>query len=86
MNILFLFLVDEDANSSFFSLSNAVFYKKGYNTTTKTGNICQQCYSALVKDKVPMFSAANKMWIGDVPLVLQQLTITEEKLWVADYH
>jgi hypothetical protein len=33
-----------------------------------------------------MFSAANKMWIGDVPLVLQQLTITEEKLWVADYH
>jgi len=27
-----------------------------------------------------MFSVANKMWIGDVPLELQQLTIAEEKL------
>jgi hypothetical protein len=61
-------------------LSNAIFHKRGYNTLTKTGNICQECYCALIKDKVPMFSAANKMWIGDVPLALQQLTIAEEKL------
>jgi hypothetical protein len=61
-------------------LFNAVFYKKGYNTATENCNICEQCYSALEKNKVPMFSAANKMWIGDVPLVLQQLTIAEEKL------
>jgi len=64
----------------FFSLSNGVFYKKGYNALAKTGNICQECYRALAKDQVPMFSIANKMWIGDVPLVLQQLTIAEEKL------
>jgi hypothetical protein len=57
-----------------------VFYKKGYNLATKTGTICQQCHSALVRDKSPMFSVANKMWIGDVPHVLQQLTIAEEKL------
>ncbi|CAF1554051.1 unnamed protein product, partial [Adineta steineri] len=69
-----------DEHSNIFSLSNAVFYKKGYNITEKTGNICQQCYSALSKDKIPMFSVANKMWIGDVPLELQQLTIAEEKL------
>lgn len=75
-----MFFIDENANSIFVSLSNAIFYKKGYNATTKTGNICHECYSALLKDKVPRFSAANKMWIGDVPLVLQQLTIAEEKL------
>ena len=46
----------------------------------KTCNICQQCYGALVKAKIPMFSAANKMWIGDAPHVLQHLTIAEEKL------
>jgi hypothetical protein len=61
-------------------VSNAVLYKKGYNTAAKTGNICQQCYGALAKDKVPLFSAANKIWIGDVPPILQQLTIAEEKL------
>jgi hypothetical protein len=42
--------------------------------------MCQQCHSALNKNKVPIFSGANKMWIGDVPPVLQQLTIAEEKL------
>jgi len=61
-------------------MSNKAFYKKGYNSAAKTGNICQQCYGELVKDKVPMFSIANKMWIGDVPHVLRQLTIAEEKL------
>ena len=74
------FSIDDEGNSFFCSLSNGVFYKKGYNTLTKTGNICQECYHALNKDKVPIFSAANKMWIGDVPLALQQLTIAEEKL------
>ncbi|CAF1311364.1 unnamed protein product [Adineta ricciae] len=66
--------------SVFCSSSNGVFYKKGYNVSSKTGNICQECYSALMKDKIPMFSVANKMWIGDVPSVLQQLTIAEEIL------
>jgi hypothetical protein len=42
--------------------------------------MCQECYRALAKDKVTIFSAANKMWIGDVPPALQQLTIAEEKL------
>jgi hypothetical protein len=57
-----------------------LFYKRGYNKTTKIGNICHPCYSALAKDKIPKFSPANKMWIGDIPSVLQQLTIVEEKL------
>jgi hypothetical protein len=80
MYIFVSFSVDDYVNSSFFYSSNTIFYKKGYNSGTKTGNICQQCYGALNKNKIPIFSGANKMWIGDMPLVLQQLTIAEEKL------
>ncbi|CAF0766459.1 unnamed protein product [Adineta steineri] len=80
IDIYIFFVIDEETRSIFCSSSNAVFYKKGYNTLSKTGSICQECFSALVKDKVPMFSVANKMWIGDVPFELQQLTIAEETL------
>ena len=73
-------LADAFTNSSFLAWSNKIFYRKEYNELTKAANLCQQCYSALTKDKIPIFSAANKMWVGDVPLVLQQLTIAEEKL------
>lgn len=74
------FFIDNETCSIFCSFSNAVLYKKGYNKLTKSGKICQECNSALVKNKVPMCSVANKMWIGDVPPILQQLTIAEEKL------
>jgi hypothetical protein len=57
-----------------------ILYKKGCSATKEKCNICHQCYAALAKDKVPPFSVANKAWIGDVPPVLQQLTIAEEKL------
>jgi hypothetical protein len=75
-----VFFIDDETSSVFCSSSNAIFYKKGYDTLTKSGNFCQECHSALVKNKVPMFSVANKMWIGGVPPVLRQLTIAEEKL------
>lgn len=78
--ILLFFSKDNHTNPSFFLLSNAIFYKKGYNAETETGYVCQQCHSSLSKNKTPIFSCANKMWIGDVPTVLQQLTIAEEKL------
>ncbi|CAF5046109.1 unnamed protein product, partial [Rotaria sp. Silwood1] len=32
------------------------------------------------KGQIPKFSAANNMWLGDVPSELQGLTIPEEKL------
>lgn len=73
-------VIDNRDNSTFFFASNVLLYKKGYSTVTKTGTMCQQCDSLLIKNKVPLFSAANKMWIGDVPSLLQQLTIAEEKL------
>lgn len=80
IDIIFVFLKDDDVNSSFFFSSNTIFYRKGYNSDKNTGYVCQQCHSALNKSKVPIFSSANKMWIGDVPPVLQLLTIAEEKL------
>ncbi|CAF1498169.1 unnamed protein product [Adineta ricciae] len=69
-----------DQNAEGFSSSNIVLYKRGYCKLTKTGNICQQCLSALIRDKIPMLTPANKMWVGDVPIELQQLTLAEEKL------
>lgn len=41
---------------------------------------CVKCHDALSKEQIPKFSAANNMWLGDIPLELQGLTIPEEKL------
>jgi hypothetical protein len=75
----FLFIGDE-SYSIFSPSSSTVLYKKGYSKSAKSGNVCPECHNALNKNKVPVFSVANKMWFGDIPLVLQQLTIAEEKL------
>ena len=42
--------------------------------------LCKDCYAAFSKGQIPRFSATNKMWIGDVPKELKDLTIVEEKL------
>ncbi|KAH9037779.1 hypothetical protein EDB85DRAFT_556454 [Lactarius pseudohatsudake] len=50
----------------------------------KTGvlfaNVCQSCASDLRRDKKPVLSLANEMWVGDVPLELQVLTLPERIL------
>ena len=79
------FCVGDETSSIFCSSSNAVLYKKGFNASTNIGNVCRECQSALIKDKIPMFSVANKMWIGDVPSVLYELTIAEQMLYVYIY-
>ncbi|KAH9001655.1 hypothetical protein EDB92DRAFT_1788433 [Lactarius akahatsu] len=43
-------------------------------------NICQSCASDLRRDKKPLLSLANEMWVGDVPLELQVLTLPERIL------
>jgi hypothetical protein len=73
-------LKDDSEYKDTFTWSNGIFYKKGYNAATKTGTICAECYGALIKDKIPICSVANNMWIGDVPPALQGLTYAEEKL------
>ena len=64
-----------------------LLYRKGLhlnnddeiNENTKMA-ICDCCVNDLKKEKIPHFSAGNKMWIGDVPCVLKDLTIPEMRL------
>ena len=52
--------------------------------TDSAGNscasICLSCLASLRKGNVPSFSLANRMWVGDVPLVLSILTLPERVL------
>lgn len=47
-------------------------------------NICKDCHQDLMKGKVPLFSLANNMWIGDIPHELHVLSLPERVL-VARY-
>src|SRR6201987_2870563 len=42
--------------------------------------VCQQCHKSLSANKVPKYALANGMWLGDVPLVLSDLTFAEKLL------
>ncbi|CAF0815681.1 unnamed protein product [Adineta steineri] len=73
--------------SSFTYINDVVFYKRGlhYSLDRKKCSliqcdICIECWSSLTKEKIPKFSVANKVWIGDIPKELQGLTIPEQRL------
>jgi hypothetical protein len=42
--------------------------------------VCIPCSLALKKNKIPCHALANGLWIGDIPLELQDLTWMEQKL------
>ena len=42
--------------------------------------VCPKCQTALLEKSIPKFVIANNMWLGDVPVELQGLTIPEQKL------
>ena len=42
--------------------------------------VCHKCHTSLSKERIPKFSPANNMWLGDIPAELHGLTIPEEKL------
>ena len=74
-------------NPSFTITDNKFFYEKGLHRTADKKkrslmccNVCTDCWSSLSKEKIPKFSAANKVWIGDIPKELQGLTIPEQRL------
>ena len=74
-------------NTSFICVNNIIFYKAGVHKAVDKGkrslfhcNVCTECWSSLTKEKIPKFSAANKVWMGDVPKQLQELTIPEQRL------
>ena len=64
-----------------------VFYEAGlYKTLDRKKrslihcDVCTECWSSLVKEKIPKFSATDKVWMGDIPKQLQGLTIPEQRL------
>ena len=74
------------SDSSFRQTDDVVLYKAGlrHDLDRKKRSlirchICTDCWTSLAKEKVPKFSVANKVWIGDVPKELQGLTIPEQR-------
>jgi len=49
-------------------------------TSQVAGSVCGECRQALVMRKRPKHALANGLWIGEVPLELQNLTHPEELL------
>ena len=43
-------------------------------------SICKTCYAAVKKNKLPKFALARGLWIGNVPLQLQDLQYFERLL------
>ncbi|EJD37253.1 hypothetical protein AURDEDRAFT_73414, partial [Auricularia subglabra TFB-10046 SS5] len=48
--------------------------------------VCSDCAVSLRKDKVPKFSLANGIWVGDVPNVLKRLNYAERLLVARSRH
>ncbi|CAF5094622.1 unnamed protein product, partial [Rotaria magnacalcarata] len=74
-------------NQSFTCINGMFFYEAGlYKTVDRKKrslihcDVCTECWSALTKEKIPKFSATNKVWMGDIPKQLQGLTIPEQRL------
>ncbi|CAF1577353.1 unnamed protein product, partial [Adineta steineri] len=67
---------------SFYCENNIILYTSGLFQQNKKNmcTLCQNCHDVLSKKHIPKFSVANGMWFGDIPAVLQGLTIPEEKL------
>jgi hypothetical protein len=53
-------------------------------TSDGRGNICAECCRALKSDRVPMFSLANGLWVGQIPHELAYLTLPE-RILIAKY-
>ncbi|CAF3951344.1 unnamed protein product [Rotaria sordida] len=69
-------------SSSFYCENNIILYANGLfqQNNVNMCRLCQKCHDALSKERIPKFSPANDMWLGDVPAELQGLTIPEQKL------
>ncbi|CAF4508168.1 unnamed protein product [Rotaria magnacalcarata] len=74
-------------NQSFTCINGMFFYEAGlYKTVDRKKrslihcDVCTECWSVLTKEKIPKFSATNKVWMRDIPKQLQGLTIHEQRL------
>lgn len=80
-------LIDEQRCYSYIRYKNCLFYRKGikWGDSNKIDEktmvtICGVCLRDLKKNVIPRYSAGNKMWIGDIPKELTNLTIPELRL------
>ncbi|CAF4507324.1 unnamed protein product [Rotaria sp. Silwood2] len=69
-------------SSSFYCENDVILYKSGLFQQNKVDMciLCQKCHGGLSKESITKFSAANDMWLGDIPAELQGLTIPGQKL------
>ncbi|CAF2150657.1 unnamed protein product [Rotaria magnacalcarata] len=74
-------------NQPFTCINGMLFYEAGLRKTVDRKkrslihcDVCTECWSSLAKEKIPKFSATNKVWMGDIPKQLQGLTIPEQRL------
>ncbi|KDQ56938.1 hypothetical protein JAAARDRAFT_687875, partial [Jaapia argillacea MUCL 33604] len=59
------------------SSSDPIEEFKGPIVASKCTEVCKYCEEELKQDKIPKFSLANGMWLGNVPEVLKNLTWAE---------
>ena len=60
-------------------VEDLLLHKKGVDEDLMV-NCCLRCLSSLKKEKLPAFSIANNLQIGETPLVLSSLTLPEKLL------
>lgn len=79
-----MFILDHSTSdsSAVYCENDIILYKNGIFQANKVNMcvLCHKCHVSLSKEHIPKFSAANNMWLGDIPTELQGLTIPEEKL------
>ncbi|CAF1185962.1 unnamed protein product [Adineta steineri] len=78
------FILDPSTSKSsyFYYKNDIVLYVSGIYQENNMNMciLCQKCSNSLSKEQIPKFSVANNIWLGDIPVELQGLTIPEEKL------
>jgi hypothetical protein len=80
-------VTQSSSKPSFIYENKVVLYERGLQhgsnsdrRQTTRCNICRECWSCLTKEKIPKYSPANKVWVGDIPEELKNLTIPEQRL------
>ncbi|CAF1442322.1 unnamed protein product [Adineta steineri] len=69
-------------SSYFYYANDIILYVNGMYQENNVNmcTLCQKCSYGLSKEQISKFSVANNMWLHDIPVELQGLTIPEEKL------
>ena len=61
-------------------INRMLLYWKAIDLVSGCATICEKCHSKLSSNRLRALSLNNLMWLSDVPLELQCLTLPEQKL------